>query len=266
MLIDTHAHLFLEEFVGDLPQVIARARAAGVDYVLMPNIDSTTIAPMLDVCRRYAGYCFPMMGLHPTSVNDSVEQELAVVRRWLSGSDRHFVAVGEIGLDFYWDQTFRKEQLRAFDTQLQWALEADLPVVIHVREAFKEVFNILSAYKQTALRGVFHSFTGGEDEAVRCLEFDNFLLGINGIVTFKKSHLPEVLRTVLPLDRLLLETDAPYLTPVPNRGKRNESSHIVDTLAKVAEVYGVGQEEVCRATSENALRLFGMPAHWKENA
>lgn len=256
MLIDTHSHLFLEEFAEDLPQVMERARNAGVSYIFMPNIDSTTIESMLSVCNAYPGYCFPMIGLHPTSVNESYERELAIVYERLSAPN-DFIAIGEIGLDLYWDKTFLKEQLVAFEKQIEWALEFNLPIVIHSREAFDYIYKVMEPYKNTALSGVFHSFTGTQEEAARLLEFDGFMLGINGVVTFKKSTLPEILLTV-PLERIVLETDSPYLTPVPNRGKRNESTYVKDTLNKVAEIYRMTDEYVAEVTSENALKVFGI--------
>ena len=255
MLIDTHSHLFLEEFSEDLPQVMERARNAGVSYIFMPNIDSTTIEPMLSVCADYPGFCFPMIGLHPTSVNATYEQELAVVHEQLATSNR-YVAIGEIGLDLYWDKTFLKEQLQAFEKQIEWALEYRLPIVIHARDAFDYIYKVMAPYKNTPLTGIFHSFTGTVEEAAKLLQFDGFMLGINGVVTFKKSTLPEVLPTV-PLERVVLETDSPYLTPVPNRGKRNESANVKDTLAKVAEIYQMPTEYVSQVTSENALKVFG---------
>lgn len=256
MLIDSHSHLFLEEFSGDLPLVIERARAAGVSHIFMPNIDSTTIEPMLSVSSAYPDLCYPMMGLHPTSVNESYKKELEIVYQQLSGS-RKYVAIGEIGLDLYWDKTYLKEQLVAFECQIEWALEFHLPIVIHCREAFDQMMEALLPYKKTALTGIFHSFTGTVEEAARLLEFTGFLIGINGVVTFKKSQLPDVLSTI-PLDRLVLETDSPYLAPVPNRGKRNESAYVKDTLIKISEVYQVLPDKVGKLTSENALKLFGM--------
>ena len=246
MLIDTHSHLFVEEFTEDLPQVMERARKAGVSCIFMPNIDSTTIDAMLSVCRDYPGFCYPMIGLHPTSVNESYEQELAIVRKYLSTS-HEFVAIGEIGLDLYWDKTFLKER----------ALEYDLPIVIHSREAFEYIYKVMESYKNTPLTGIFHSFTGTSEEAEKMLEFEGFMLGINGVVTFKKSTLPETLATV-PLERIVLETDSPYLAPVPNRGKRNESANVRDTLMKVADIYQMDPEYVAQVTSVNALKVFGI--------
>lgn len=255
-LVDSHSHLFLEEFSEDLSDVMERARQAGVTHIFMPNIDSTTVGQMLQVCAAYKDLCYPMMGLHPTSVKEDYRQELEVVLRYLK-EPNSFVAIGEIGMDLYWDKTFVKEQEIVFRQQVEWALEYGLPVVIHCREAFDYIYKVLADYKDTSLTGIFHSFTGTQEEAERLLEFQGFCLGINGVVTFKKSALPGVLSQI-PLERIVLETDSPYLTPVPNRGKRNESAYVRDTLAKVAEVYGKTPEEVSLATSENALKVFGM--------
>lgn len=256
MLIDTHSHLFLEEFSDDLPQVMERARQVGISHIFMPNIDSTTIEPMLSVCADYPDLCYPMIGLHPTSVNESYEQELAIVRKHLSAS-HPFAAIGEIGLDLYWDKTYLKEQLYVFEKQIEWALEYNLPIVIHSREAFDHIYKVLEPYKNSPLTGIFHSFTGTSEEAAKLLEFDGFMLGINGVVTFKKSTLPEVLKSV-PLERIVLETDSPYLTPVPNRGKRNESANVKDTFLKVVEIYQMNPEQVEKVTSQSALKVFGM--------
>ena len=187
MLIDTHSHLFLEEFSDDLPQVMERARQAGVSRIYMPNIDSTTIEPMLSVCADYPDFCYPMIGLHPTSVNESYRQELSIVRERLEAPN-NFVAIGEIGLDLYWDKTFLNEQLYVFEKQIEWALEYKLPIVVHSREAFDYIYKVMEPYKNTALTGIFHSFTGNAEEAARLLEFGGFMLGINGVVTFKKAE------------------------------------------------------------------------------
>ena len=256
MLVDSHSHLFLEEFADDLPQVMQRAREAGVTHIFMPNIDSTTIESLLSVCAAYKEFCFPMIGLHPTSVNKNYKKELDIVAGQLASSNG-YVAIGEIGLDLYWDKTFLREQLLAFEKQVEWALEYHLPIVIHTREAFDYIYKVLQPYKETGLTGIFHSFTGTSEEAAKLLDLPGFMIGINGVVTFKKSQLPEVLKDV-PLARIVLETDSPYLTPVPNRGKRNESARLKDTLIKVAEIYRESPEVVAEATSENALKVFGM--------
>ena len=197
-----------------------------------------------------------MIGLHPTSVNANYEKELEIVARELKFS-KEYVAIGEISMDLYWDKTYLKEQQIVLDKQVNWALEYDLPIVIHCRDAFDYIYKVLEPYKKTPLRGIFHSFTGTAEEATRVLEFSDFFIGINGVVTFKKSHLPEILAGI-PLEKIVLETDSPYLTPVPNRGKRNESAYVKDTLMKVSEIYGMSPEAVGDVTSENALKVFGM--------
>ena len=253
-MIDTHSHLFVEEFSEDLSSVIQRAKEVGVERVFMPNIDDESLEDMLKVCSLYPGYCFPMLGYHPTSVDaSSMAKVLRMKEHLVSGHP--FIAIGEVGLDLDWDTAYLREQQLVLDEQIQWALEWDLPMVIHCREAFPELFDVLKPYKNTGLKGIFHSFTGTQDEAREALEYDNFMLGINGVVTFKKSSLPEVLKQV-PLERLVLETDSPYLAPTPFRGKRNESSFVVKVADKLAEIYGVSKSEVCSITSNNALKVF----------
>lgn len=256
MLIDTHSHLFLEEFTEDLEAVIERAQIAGVSHIFMPNIDSATIESLLGVCSRCDNYCFPMIGLHPTSVNENYHSELDVVLRELK-SDKKYVAIGEVGMDLYWDKTYEKEQAAVLSKQLEWALDFDLPVVIHCRDAFDSICEVLRKFSGSSLRGIFHSFTGTAAEAMYLMEHFDFLLGINGIVTFKKSTIPDVLK-VIPLEKIVLETDSPYLAPVPCRGRRNESANVKYVLLKVAEIYGKTPEEVAKITSESALKVFGM--------
>lgn len=253
-MIDTHSHLFVEEFKEDLPEVIARAKEVGVTHVFMPNIDDTTVDDMLHVCRQFPGFCFPMFGFHPTSVDAGAYEK---VRRMepLLVEGHPFIAIGEVGLDLYWDKTYLKEQQAVLDEQIQWALKWDLPLVIHCREAFPQLFEVLSPYKNTLLKGVFHSFTGTLDEAERLLDYERFMIGINGVVTFKKSTLPEALK-IVPLERLVLETDSPYLAPMPFRGKRNESSYVKRVAVKLAELYEMEIGVVEQKTALNALKLF----------
>ena len=255
-MIDTHSHLFTEEFDTDRAAVLERAKKEGVTRIYMPNIDETTIERLLQVCEEDSGYCFPMMGLHPTSVNENYQMALQQVHECLTAYRDKFVAVGEIGIDLYWDDTFLIEQIDVFKRQVQWALELNLPIVVHCRKAFQYIYKVLLPYKDTSLRGIFHSFTGDPEEAELMLQFERFMIGINGIVTFKKSTIPAILPQI-PLGRIVLETDSPYLTPVPHRGERNESSYIGYTLMKVAEVLHRSAEEVAGQTSENALRMFG---------
>ena len=253
-MIDTHSHLFVEEFSDDLRQTIQRAKDAGVTNIFMPNIDDTTISDMLRVCSEFPGYCFPMLGFHPTSVNAQSMSVVKDMKRLLDG-EHPYIAIGEVGMDLYWDKTYLKEQQRVFDEQIQWALEYQLPLVIHCREAFPELFEVLKPYKDTELSGVFHSFTGTQDEADELMEYSRFMIGVNGVVTFKKSSLPGILQSI-PLNRLVLETDSPYLAPTPYRGKRNESSYIVKVAEKLAELYEMGLEDIKRQTLQNALKVF----------
>ena len=255
-LVDSHTHLYLDEFADDRDEVMKRAQDAGLTHLFMPNIDSTTIEPMLRLCDAYPSFAFPMMGLHPTSVSQNYREELGIVRRHLDGLGR-YVAVGEIGIDLYWDTTYQREQEEAFAMQVEWALELGLPIVIHCRKAFRQVYDILKPYRDTPLSGVFHSFTGEPDDIPYIIEFARFKVGINGVVTFKKSTLPALLPSI-PLNRIVLETDSPYLTPAPNRGKRNESANILYTAARVAQAYGLPVEEIAERTSANALQLFGL--------
>ena len=254
-MIDTHSHIFSEEFKDDLSEVIARAKEIGVEKIFMPNIDDTSVEDMLNVCQAYPDYCFPMIGFHPTSVEgpDAIYKVREMKKHLVEGHP--YIAVGEVGLDLYWDKTWLKEQQLILDEQIQWALEWNLPLVIHCREAFPELFQVLEPYKHTELTGVFHSFTGTVDEARELMDYSRFMIGINGVVTFKKSTLPEVLQEV-PLTKLVLETDSPYLAPVPFRGKRNETSYVKRVAVKLAELYGMEIGEVERQTTENALKVF----------
>lgn len=257
MIIDTHSHIYQPEFKEDLADVIDRAVEAGVNKILLPNVDSSTMPDLMSCADSYPDICFPMTGLHPTSVNENYEKELQLVKDSLL-VDNHFVAVGEIGLDLYWDKTFVKEQMHVLDVQIELAIEHSLPVVIHCREAFSELFNVLSKYKDVdGFRGVVHSFTGSEDDAAKILEYKNLYIGINGIVTFKKSHLPELV-SHLPVDRILPETDSPYLTPVPHRGKRNESAYVVYVIRKLSEIFQMPVGELSDKLNNNAKTLFGV--------
>jgi TatD DNase family protein len=257
MYTDSHTHLYLEAFSGDRDEMVRRALDAGVTRMFLPNIDGRTIVPLFALADKYRGACLPMMGLHPTSVKENYKQELETIERQLQ--EPGIIGVGETGMDLYWDKTFAKEQEEAFRIQIGWAKERDLPVVIHAREAFPEIFRILDEEGTGALRGVFHSFTGGLPELERALSY-GFMIGINGIVTFRNSDLGEVAKNI-PLDRLLLETDAPFLAPVPRRGRRNESSYLVHIAAKVGEFHNLTTEEAGAVTSRNASELFNINDH-----
>jgi TatD DNase family protein len=257
MFIDTHTHLYLPEFDTDRDQSIARAADAGVSLMLLPNIDHTSWKPMEDACARFPENCFPMAGLHPTSVTpESVADELAEVEKRLKNGT--YVAVGEIGIDLYWDTTHLGLQEDAFRFQLQLAKKHALPVAIHVRKSFDEVWKILKKEAGPELKGVFHCFPGDVNQA-RLVTEAGFLLGIGGVVTYKKSAMQTVVAEMGP-EHLLLETDAPFLTPTPYRGQRNESAYIPVIAAKVAELTGLTTDDIARITTRNALRLFRLPA------
>ena len=254
-MIDTHCHLDGEEFREDLDAVVARAKEAGVEAIGVPGIDIKSCQTVLEVCRRYPGYCYPMLGLHPEEVRADWESVLAQLRQYRL---LDCIAIGEVGLDFYWSREFEQEQLLAFEEQVRWSVEMQLPLMIHCRKAQNEMVAILKKYRDDLSGGVFHCFTGNALEAQELLQFDRFVLGIGGVLTFKKSHLPEVLPTVVPLDRIVLETDAPYMAPVPQRGQRNEPAFVAYVLKRLAEAYGVSEEEVARQTNANCEKILNI--------
>ena len=252
MYTDSHTHLYLDAFSDDRSEMVQRAVDTGVTRMFLPNIDSTTTGPMFAMAGDYPGICFPMMGLHPTSVKDNYLEELGRIEQQLDQPG--IIGIGETGMDLYWDKTFVREQEAVFKTQIGWAKERGLPLVVHARDSFREIFAVLDETGTDGLRGVFHSFTGGTAELDKALSY-GFMIGINGIVTFKNSDLGEVVRSIPP-DRLLLETDAPFLAPVPRRGRRNESSYLVHIASKVGEIYNLTAEESGAVTSRNAESLF----------
>ena len=254
-MIDTHSHIYEPPFIADREEVIQRARQAGVECILLPNINAGSIAPMLDMCRRYPGYCFPMLGLHPEDIEENYRQVLADMKALLEAPDHPYIAIGEVGLDYYWDKTKVKEQEETFRTQIEWAIAYHLPLMIHSRSAHRQLVTAISEYKGEALSGVFHCFGGSKEEAQELLQFPDFMLGIGGVVTYKNSHLAETLASV-PLERIVLETDAPYLAPVPYRGKRNESAYVVEVLRKIAHIYNVSEQQAEDITNSNAKRIF----------
>lgn len=254
--IDTHTHLDGEEFREDLPEVVKRAQEAGVSKVFVPAIDLPSVKTVMEVCRQYPGYAYPMIGLHPEEVKADWQQVLSEMKPLLDSSDGEVIAIGEVGLDYYWSREFEQEQLAAFEEQVRWSVETRLPLMIHCRKAQNEMVTLLKRYKADLPGGVFHCFTGNAREAEELLQFDRFVLGIGGVLTFKKSHLPEVLPAVVPLDRIVLETDSPYMAPVPMRGKRNESAYVKYVLEKLAESYGVAPEVIAEATNANVERVF----------
>ncbi len=254
MLIDTHSHIYSTDFIHDRDEIIQRAYSNDVRKIILPNIDSSSVKNLLDMVDTYPHICIPMMGLHPTSVNHDYQEELQVVEYWLK--KRKFYGIGEIGIDLYWETAFLEEQTQAFRFQLNLAHEYQLPVVIHVRDSFEQVYNVLLEEKDKNLTGVFHSFTGTLEQAQLVIEL-GFKIGVNGIVTFKKSGLDEVISKI-DTSHLILETDSPYLTPVPFRGKRNESSYLVYIAQKIADLHHMTVGEIAKITTENARKLFGI--------
>lgn len=253
--IDTHTHLDGTEFDADRDEVMERARAAGVSKVFLPAIDLKSVETVLAVSRKYEGYAYPMIGLHPEEVGADWENVLHRMREYIVPG-HPFIAIGEVGLDFYWTRDNEREQLAAFERQVEWSVETRLPLMIHCRKAQNEMVAVMRRYQNELPGGVFHCFTGNEKEAEQLLDFHNFVLGIGGVLTFKKSHLPEVLPASVPLSRIVLETDSPYMAPVPKRGERNESAYVEFVLKRLAEAYGVEDEEVARQTNENVERVF----------
>jgi len=252
IIIDTHCHLYAEEFEGDIADVIKRAKYEGVKKFYLPAIDSSCLEGMLALEKKYPDECIAMMGLHPCYVKENYKDELEIVKQQLAA--RHFVAIGEIGLDYYWDKTFMEQQQEAFELQMQWALDYKLPIVIHTRNAMQETINMVKPFAAKGLTGIFHCFSGSYESAKQIVDL-GFLLGIGGVVTYKNSGLPQALENI-GSEHLVLETDAPYLTPIPFRGKRNESSYLKYIVEKLAEIKNISVEEMATITTANAERVF----------
>ena len=253
IIIDTHCHLYAEEFEGDIAEVIKRAKYEGVKNFYLPAIDSTCLDGMLALEKKYPDECIAMMGLHPCYVKANYKDELEIVKGQLAA--RHFVAIGEIGLDYYWDKTFMEQQQEAFELQMQWALDYKLPIVIHTRNAMQETINMVKPFAAKGLTGIFHCFSGSYESAKQIVDM-GFLLGIGGVVTYKNSGLPQALENI-GTEHLVLETDAPYLTPIPFRGKRNESSYLKYIVEKLAEIKNISVDEMAAITTANSERVFG---------
>lgn len=254
MLIDTHSHIYSEDFIVDIDEVVKRSYENDIRKIVLPNIDSSSVKKMLDLVDNYPQICYPLMGLHPTSVNEDYQEELQLVEYWLA--KRKFYGVGEIGIDLYWEAAFLEEQVKAFRYQINLAKKYKLPVVIHVRDSFNETYKVLKEENTDELTGIFHSFTGSVEQANQIIDL-GFKLGIGGIVTFKNSGLDKVLENIDP-SHMVLETDSPYLTPAPNRGKRNESAYLIYIARKIAEIHNTTVGEIAKVTTENATRLFGI--------
>jgi len=253
IFIDSHTHLYLNEFSDDLNQVVENAINKGVKYMLLPNIDSTSIEKMIKTCNDFPNNCLPMMGLHPTSVKSNFRNELKIVENYLS--KRNFYAIGEIGIDLYWDKTFYKEQIEALKFQIGLAKEYNLPIVIHSRNSFDEIYKVLSESKFPKMRGVFHCFSGSLEQAKKVIDELGFKLGIGGVVTFKNSGLDKVVKEI-DLKNILLETDSPFLAPMPYRGKRNESAYTIIIAEKIASIKNITIKEVAETTTKTAIELF----------
>jgi TatD DNase family protein len=253
IFIDTHTHLFSPSFEEDRSEVVLRAVNAGVEKLLLPNIDIDSIEPMYALCNQFPLNCFPMMGLHPGSVDEKWEENLEVIRKNLF--QRTNVAVGEIGMDLYWDKTFVNEQAQVFRQQVEWAKQLELPIVIHAREAFDEIFAIVDELNDERLSGVFHCFTGTVAQAQKIKKYGGFKIGIGGVLTYKKAGLDEVLKEI-DVSEMILETDSPYLPPTPHRGKRNESAYLLHIAEKLADVKQISLKEIADKTTSNARELF----------
>jgi len=254
IITDTHTHLYSEQFNEDRTEMMQRAIDAGVSRFFIPAIDSTYLPAMLDLEKSFPKNIFLMMGLHPTHVKENVEEELEFVKNWLD--KRPFYAVGEIGIDLYWDKTFLKQQQYAFKQQIEWAKEKNLPIVIHCRDAFDEIFEVLEELKDDKLFGIFHCFTGTLEQAKKAISY-NMKLGIGGVVTFKNGKIDQFLNEI-PIEHIVLETDAPYLAPTPFRGKRNESSYVTKVLDKLVDIYELTPEEIAKTTTQNSKDVFGV--------
>lgn len=257
MITDTHTHLYLDEFLPFPGDAVKRAIDAGVDRMIFPNVDLTTIEPMRRLHCQFPENTFMAIGLHPTEVRESWQEDLAAVKRELDENASEYVAVGEIGIDMYWDKTFKTEQMEVFSRQLAWAYDSGLPVIIHSRDGLDEILEVMDGHQGCIPQGVFHSFGGTVEDVERIRQRGDFYFGINGIVTFKNSRLRDVLPAI-GIDRIMLETDSPYLAPVPHRGKRNESAYIVHTAAYIAGCLSLSVEEVSVVTTSNASLLFGI--------
>ena len=252
MIIDTHSHIYLDEFQADRPEMLLRAENEGVDLIIMPAIDDSTHLAMLETEKNFSGKCMAMMGLHPCSVKEGFRQELEIVNSYFK--KRKFVAVGETGLDFYWDKTFTKEQYESFQAQIDLALQYEIPVVIHSRNSIDECINVIRENQKGELKGVFHCFSGNAEQAKQIVDL-GFYLGIGGVVTFKNSGLDKVMVDI-DMKNIILETDAPYLAPVPFRGKRNECSYLKYVVEKLSEIKNISKEEIANMTTANAKELF----------
>lgn len=253
MFIDTHTHLYVDVFDVDRNEIIKECLSNSIDKLLLPNIDVDSISPLLALSKAYPKTCYPMMGLHPCSVDSNYEKELETIKNTLDQGD--FIAVGEIGIDLYWDKSTLHFQEESFATQIAWAKEKKLPIVVHARESYDEIFKIIDKLNDDNLSGIFHCFTGNHKQAEQIINYGNFKLGIGGVATFKNGGLDNTLKGI-PIEHIVLETDAPYLSPVPFRGKRNKSPYLIYIAEKLSEIYGCKINEIANQTTKNALEIF----------
>lgn len=261
-LIDTHSHLYLEHFRDDIKNVIQRCLDNGVKKIFLPNIDLTSIEPLAQLCQQFPEQCFPMLGLHPCDVKVDYQRVLQEIKDAIDTKlsifpENKIYAIGECGLDYFWDKTFVEEQKIALNTQAEWALDLNLPIVLHTRNSFYDTFVAMKPFAKKGLSGVFHCFTGSWEEAQQVISLENFYMGIGGVLTYKNAGIADVVKQI-PLEKIVLETDSPYLTPVPHRGKRNESSYTLIIAEKLAEIKEISLEEVAEVTTRNAELLFGI--------
>jgi len=255
ILTDTHTHLYADEFETDRDEMMQRALNEGIERMFLPNIDSSSISGMMELTKKYPNNCFPMMGLHPCSVTENVEKEIEFIDEWLS--KYQFCAIGEIGIDLYWNKTLFEQQRFAFIHQIKLAKKFELPIVIHARDSFDEIFEIIDELNDEQLKGVFHCFTGTSDQAQKIIDYGGFMLGIGGVVTFKNSGLDQVVADI-PLEHILLETDSPYLTPTPNRGKRNETAYLRLIADKISVIKNKPVGKIAQITTNNSKIIFGL--------
>ena len=263
-MIDTHAHIDGPEFTDDLEAVLSRAQEAGVRSILVPGICRKDTPHLLEVCQAHPDYLHPMIGLHPENIMDEDYHQALNQLEDMLRTTPSVIAIGEVGLDFYWDDTHKQEQREVFERQIQWAEQYDLPLMIHSRDAHTELVTLMEKHRSSNLSGVFHCFTGTEDEARELLSFPNFMIGIGGVLTFKKSTLPEVVKNAIPLTRIVLETDSPYMAPVPNRGKRNESAYVKLVAEKLADTFACDFDTIVHQTTENTLKVFKKNTFFKK--
>lgn len=254
--VDSHCHLYADAFDEDRDEVLSASKKLGVQHIILPNIDIDSVEGMHELSKHYPDSCWSMMGLHPCSVKENVEEQLAAIKVLLDKNPTRYVGVGEIGIDLYWDKTFLEQQKHAFKEQCKWAVANNMPVAIHIRDSFQEIFACLDELNLPTLSGIFHCFTGNNEQAKKALSYPNFYLGIGGVVTFKNTHLRETLKSIVPKERLVLETDSPYLAPHPNRGKRNTPEYIPLVAETLAAVYDCSLEHVAEITTANCKTLF----------